>query len=455
MHSRHLVTPLFFFAFTAACGAWSPQPAGVPADTSTSTTGSTGLGTSTAADTTTWPSLTDWGAAPVDLGLPEATSTLGTGSGGPVLTDTFGEPSIALGVLRITEVMADPDGKDGGATSPEFVEIAHVGEQPLTLGGLVVAARSWPELWMGDLGIGGEVLQPGERLLLLRYASPADLPVPAILREGEVLRAAFADSGGLRNDDGAVGLRDQDGNLGDTLLYGATQPAPFDDPALWSGPPAAVPGAGESLCRVDPAVDSDSAADWIACAPSPGELPVLGGDDDSTGEPSLPATLAIVEVLSNPSGPASLEKHAEFVEVVNLGPGAVDLAGFTLADSVDPGAPGVDPLLYFSGDGGCAPNTCLAPGRKALLVGSLYEGPVGAALVLRTDDNALANAGLGNVEPVVLRDDLGELRSSYRAWPDPLAAPDPATQEAALVRAAPEAPDAPDSWDFAAPSPGL
>ncbi|MCY1006527.1 hypothetical protein OV079_13385 [Nannocystis pusilla] len=139
---------------------------------------------------------------------------------------------------------------------------------------------------MGDLGIGGEVLLPGERLLLVRYASPADLPVPSILREGEVLRAAFADGGGLRNDDGAVGLRDQDGNLGDALLYGAAQPAPFDDPALWSGPPVAVPGAGESLCRVDPAVDSDSAADWIACAPSPGELPDLG--DDTTGDPPSP-----------------------------------------------------------------------------------------------------------------------------------------------------------------------
>lgn len=451
MHPRHLLSPLLFF--TAACGAWTPQPAGVPSDTSTTSSGSSGAGTSTTFEGTTWPNLTDWGAAPADLGLPEPTSTFGTGSGGPVLTDTGGEPGIDLSVLRITEVMADPDGKDGGAASPEFVEVTHVGESPLTLGGLVVVARSWPELWMGDLGIGGEVLLPGERLLLVRYASPADLPVPSILREGEVLRAAFADSGGLRNDDGAVLLRDQDGEIGDALLYGAAQLAPFDDPALWSGPPAAVPGAGESLCRVDPAVDSDSAADWIACAPSPGELPELG--DGTTGDPPLPATLAIVEVLTNPPGPASLEKHAEFVEVLNLGPGEVDLAAFTLADSVDPGAPGADPLLYFGGDGGCAPSTCLAPGRKALLVGSLYEGPVGDALVLRTDDNALANAGLGNFEAVVLRDDLGELRSSYRVWRDPLAAPDPATQEAALVRVAPEAPDAPESWDFAAPSPGL
>ncbi|MBZ5713169.1 lamin tail domain-containing protein [Nannocystis pusilla] len=451
MHPRSIASFLPLFLFTA-CGAWTPSPADALADTSTSS--GTTVETSSTTGATTWPSLTDWLAPPADLGLPEpATTTFGTGSDGPVLTDSGGGATIDLSALRITEVFADPDGKDGGATSPEFVEIAHVGASALTLGGLVVTARSWPELWMGDLGIGGELLLPGERLLLERYASPADLPVPAILREGEVLRAAFAHSGGLRNEDGAVALRDQDGNSGDAVLYGALQPAPFDESALWTGDAVPTPGAGESLCRPDATVDSDSAADWSACTPSPGQL--QSEPDETTGEAPLPTTLAIVEVLSNPPGPASLEKHAEFVEIENLGPGTVDLAAFTLADSIDPDAPGIDPLLYLGGDGGCAPVTCLAPGRKALLVGSLYEGPAGGALILKTDDNALANAGLGHTEAVVLRDDQGELRSSYRVWPDPLAAPDPATQEEALVRVAPEAPDAPESWVFAAPSPGV
>lgn len=450
-HHRSITAHLHLFLLTAACGAWTPQPAGTLADPSTSS--GTTADASTAADSTTWTGLTDWGLQPVDLGLPDPTTSSGTGSGGPVLTDTESGPAIDLAALRITEVHADPDGKDGGADTPEFVEITHVGATELTLGGLVVAARSWPDLWMGDLGIGGELLLPGERLLLARYASPADLPVPSILREGGVLRAAFADGGGLRNEDGAVSLRDQDGAIGDTILYGVLQPAPFDDPMSWLGEPVAAPGAGESLCRLDSAVDTDSAADWTACAPTPGEPP--SEPDTTSGEPPLPAVLAIVEVLSNPVGPASLEKHGEFVEIENLGPGTVDLAGFTLADAIDPEAPGDDPLLYLSGDGGCAPVTCLAPGRKALLVGSLYEGPVGDALVLKTDDNALANAGLGNHESVVLRDDQGEPRSSYRAWPDPLAAPDPASQEAALVRVAPDAADAPENWDFAAPTPGV
>ena len=46
-------------------------------------------------------------------------------------------------------------------------------------------------------------------------------------------------------------------------------------------------------------------------------------------------------------------------------------------------------------------------------------------------------------EPVALRDPEGALRSTYRAWPDPLALPDPALKEEALVRAVPDAADEP------------
>lgn len=452
MHHRRIVPPLHLFLFTAACGAWTPQPGASEPGGTSSSSGTTGESPAEP-EPTTWPTPPEWGALPPDLGLPDPSTTSGTGSGGPVLTDSGSAAGVDLAAFRITEVLADPDGKDGGPLSPEFVEITHVGADPLALAGLVVAARSWPDLWMGDLGIGGETLLPGERLLLQRYASVVDLPVPPILREGGVLRAAFADGGGLRNTDGAVSLRDQDGALGDAVIYGAHQPAPYDDPALWVGDPVPTPGGGKSLCRIDLASDTDEAADWTACAPTPGDLPAPA--DDTTGEPPLPATVVIVEVLSNPVGPANLEKHAEFVEIENLGPGTVDLGEFWIADSTDPDAPGIDPLLYFGGDGGCAPSTCLAPGRKALVVGSLYEGPVGDALVLKTDDTAIANAGLGNTEAVVLRDGLGEIRSSYRAWPDPFAEPDPTAQEAAVVRVAADAADEPVSWAFATPTPGL
>ena len=94
-------------------------------------------------------------------------------------------------------------------------------------------------------------------------------------------------------------------------------------------------------------------------------------------------------------------------------------------------------------------------GQRAILVGNLYSGPKGPGLVLVTDDTTLANAGLAVHEPVALRDGEGALRSTYRAWPDPLVAPDPALTEAALVRVSPDVPDSPEAWSFAAPTPGV
>jgi hypothetical protein len=441
---KHAIIPSLLLC---ACPGFDPLPvdqAGMSTGAGDPATGSTSV---------PWPTPPKWDVPQLDLGLAEPTTGTSTGEHVPGGSTGAPAPTIDLSVLRIGEVLADPDGKDGAAGSPEFVEIVHLGAADLPLAGLVIAARGWPELRMGDLGLAEQILQPGDLLVISRLATSADLPVPTVIREGSVLRAAFADGGGLRNDDGAVALFDEQGNPGDSILYGAPQPPPWDDPAQWSGSPVAAAADGNALCRPDVTVDTNTADDWTSCAPTPGELPPAA--DDTTGEPPLPATVAIVEVLANPPGATTLEKHAEFVELVNLGPGPVDLAGWTIADSLAPDAPGIDPLLYFGGDGGCQPATCLAPGGRALLVGAVYQGPVGDALVLKTDDGSLANAGLGNHEPVVLRDGDGELRTTYRAWPDPLSEPDPATMETAVVRASPESLDEPASWSFAAPTPGL
>jgi hypothetical protein len=51
------------------------------------------------------------------------------------------------------ELLPDPAGKDGGAASPEFVEILHVGGEPTALAGLEIVARAWPIQSAADLGI--------------------------------------------------------------------------------------------------------------------------------------------------------------------------------------------------------------------------------------------------------------------------------------------------------------
>lgn len=441
MRSVLLILPL------TACTTWEPPPGRL----------STTSGIFEAADE----SGDDWQVPPRRDDRPPVSSSAATSPADPAgstAPDDEPPPAIDLDALQIVEVHPDPAGKDGGLDSPEFVEILHVGSAPVALVSLEIVARAWPVLSAADLGLEHAELAPGQRLVIRRHASAAELP--ATTPEGDALQVAFVASGGLRNSDGAVLLR-AGGRLGDLVIYGAAQPAPWDGTEAWSGPPAPAPGSGKSLCRVG-AVDHDAADDFVVCAPTPGEpSPVDEADpaESSTGEPgttgeALPAELVIVEVLSNPPGPGSTEKYAEFVEVLNLGPGSVDLADWTIADSLAAGATGVDPLLYRSGDGGCAPNTCLAPGRRALIVGNLYNGETGDALVLMTDDTTIANAGLGALEPVVLRDGADLPRSTYRAWPDPQAEPNPSVTEMALERADPAAPDAPEAWSFAAPSPG-
>ena len=423
---------------------------------------------------------TGWQLPPRERGKPTTTSTstttsTTTASTSPPEPDTdpdtdppaTGAPRVPtdLSVLRLAEVHPDPDGKDGGPDSPEFIEIVHVGAEPVALADLEIVARAWPIQTAAELGLADAILEPGQRLLLTRFADASALPDPPVSSDPTGLRVAFAAADGLRNADGGVLLR-AGGLTGDVMIYGAAQPAPWDDPAAWLGPAAPKPGSGASLCRLA-SVDHDDASDWQICPASPGgpgeeatsetgEAPGTTGtiETGSTGEP-LPAELAIVEVLSNPPGPGELEKHGEFVEIVNLGPGSVDLAGWTIADDSGEAPTGADPLLYLTGDGGCAPNTCLAAGQRALIVGKVYTGAVGPGLVLVTDDTTIANAGLAVHEPVVLRDSEGLLASSYRVWPDPLAMPDPALMEAALVRIDPAAADVPEAWSFAAPTPGL
>jgi len=451
-----LILPLT--AWTSACTNWEPPAQGF-------STGS-GIFEDGSAE-----SSTGWQVPPRSRDDRPLTTTTGvTGITGattaPDVPDPGSEsgaapPSFDPAVLQIVEVHPDPAGKDGGLESPEFVEILHIGAEPVTLASLEILARAWPVLDAEDLGLADAELAPGQRLVIRRHASAAELP--AMTPEGDALQVAFVSDSGLRNSDGAVLLRSGE-QIGDLMIYGATQPAPWDSAEAWLGPPATAPGSGVSLCRVG-ALDHDDADDWTVCPPTPGLASVADeagttgtstGDPGTTGEaePAEPAEVVIVEVLSNPPGPGNAEKYAEFVEIINLGPGTIDLADWTIADSLDPDAAGIDPLLYRSGDGGCVPNTCLAPGQRALLVGNLYDGDTGDALVLMTDDTTLANGGLGVVETVAIRDGAAVIRSTYRAWPDPLVEPNPTLTEQALVRADPSAQDTPAAWTFAAPSPG-
>lgn len=359
-----------------------------------------------------------------------------TDDGGPESGEQDEPPDPALAQLRIVEVLADPEGTDGGADSAEFIEILNPGPMPVNLDGLRVSATSWPGLDAADLGLEGVELEVDGILVIRRWASDGDPALAAVeLAEG-VVWTGFLHSDGLRNADGSVGLETVTMSI-DQVIYGP------------QGVPA--PGSGTSLCRV---ADSDP-VEWIACPPNPGEL---GASSEGPDEPDDPipipeGALAIVEVWANPPGGATEEKVHEFLEILNISENQLDLAGCRVGDDPLFAAPGVDPLEYVSGDGGCESPTCLAPGARAIVVGQGYLGESNGALVLATDDSTIADGGLTNTEPVVLWGARGQMISSYRLWLDPTGEPLP-SDEQPLHRIDPAAQDAPESWVSAPPSPG-
>lgn len=407
-----------------------------------------------------------WGEGPTSVAE-------GGGPGETAGIDPIADPALAQ--LRITEVLIDPPGKDGGPESPEFIELINLGPAPVVLTDLRLTAKSWPILDGVELGLEGVELPAEGVLVIRRHADDVDPALAGVSVQGSLVFVAFLHESGLRNGDGAVGLGG-DQALADVLVYGAPASAPFD--SGWLGEPVTTPDTGMSLCRSTmsgEAVDHDEASDWTSCEPSPGSVdPVELGDEsgsdsgtetddestegsDDTGDAPLPIAMGavqIVEVASNPPGPAASEKAWEYVEILNTSENEVELSFARIGDDLDPGAPGIDPLAHVSGDGGCPSPTCLAPGRRALIVAQGYLGETADALVLATDDSTIADGGLTNTEPVVLWDAFDGSVSSYRAWPDPNGDPLP-SDEQPLHRVDPLGLDEPANWASAPATPGL
>lgn len=434
------------------------------------------------------PTLDEYVPPPPDLGMidtwapvasfePDGDDGGSWGEGPTSLTDGGGPPDgagiepaadPALDQLRITEVLIDPTGKDGGPDSPEFIELVNLGPLPVALAGLRITARSWPILDGVELGLEDVELPVDGVLVVRRHADDVDPDLGGVSVQGSVVFSVFLHDSGLRNGDGAVGIG-PDESLADVLVYGAPPPSPFD--TGWLGEPVTTPASGQSLCRSTMSGDHDDASDWSVCVPSPGSIDPdePEGDDsdsgtdesdessDSEGDEPLPianGAIQIVEVSSNPPGPASDEKPWEYVEILNTSENEVELSFARISDDLDLGAPGIDPLAYVSGDGGCESATCLAPGRRALIVAQGYLGETADALVLATDDSTLADGGLTNTEPVVIWDAFDAMVSSYRAWPDPSGDPLP-TDEQPLHRVDPLGLDEPANWESAPPTPGM
>lgn len=279
--------------------------------------------------------------------------------------------------LRITEVFANANDEATG----ELVELWNMGTEDVDAAGLVVDDGDSTDALIGYNG-GDTIIPAGAYAVILdpgytgQYLIPADA---VLLTTGD---ATIGD--GLANSSDPVTLLDTDGTtVIDTFSF------PSD------------PGNGISLEKVDYAV-GDVASNWAASTcpigHSAGRLSCnAGGVGDG---------LVINEVMNNPLD----EQSGEFIELKNVGPGAIDLAGLRISDGDQ-----IDVLVAY--DGG---PTVLQPNEYALIIDQNYDGteytiPAGV-VVMSTNDTHLGNA-LATTDPIWLMEVDGV--STIDTWLSP------------------------------------
>ncbi len=149
--------------------------------------------------------------------------------------------------------------------------------------------------------------------------------------------------------------------------------------------------------------------------------------------------VVITEVYANPVG---AEPTQEYIEIQNAGPACVDLEGWRITDDLEE-------------EGDLLPSYTLAPGARALIVGSTFRQTLEDPFPedpqqLISLANGLVKGGMGNSgEPLYLFDSGGTLSSRYGGWGDFTG-----RDGQSMVRTMSMACDIPESWSFSTPSPG-
>lgn len=153
------------------------------------------------------------------------------------------------GVLRIDELLTDPEGTDGGR---EFVEL--LGPPLASIEGyeLVGVNGSNGEPFLGPAPLRGRLDGAGRLVLGGDEVTERDGPL----------------DGSLQNGPDSLVLLGCDGEVADAVAWGSFGSS--EVPA-GEGEPAARPAAGASLARPDGSLDTDdNARDFVASEPSPG-----------------------------------------------------------------------------------------------------------------------------------------------------------------------------------------
>ena len=293
-------------------------------------------------------------------------SPTGTPSG-PTSTPVPGAP-------WLSEVMADPVGSEPAG---EWIEIYNPHPYPLPLTGIKVGDSLLSQSGEGVFAFpSGSQILPGEVIVIANHAETflenygklPDFALRSSSGQALELKNPAGDTRGnlrFRNPGDEVYLIDQDGAVLDGMAYGDSQEPQFQpsaervpeghsylrtfkgtsgDPGQsWQDNPEPSPGriAGPepspsltrtpvpSATRSRPTVDPLPSATLTLPAPSPTPSP--------TPAP-FPRRLIISEVMVNPLG---ADPGGEWVELINLSSGRINLKGFQLGDEPGGGREGL------------------------------------------------------------------------------------------------------------------
>jgi len=288
--------------------------------------------------------------------------------------------------LVISEVMSNPLDEDTG----EFIEIYNRGIAPVDAAGLIVGDGDAVDAIVGYQDGPTEIPAGGYALILdAEYAGEYTIPPATIL-----LSTPDTTIGSSLALDDAIRLYEANGvEVIDSFRY------PFN------------PGNGRSAERIDLRA-FDTAANWTASTCASGSSP--GADNCAAIPTGLPKQLRITEVLANQTGTENVGE-GEFVEIVNFGDRAVDLAGMSLEAGPDLASLSRDGLVAWAGG-----ETVLVPGAFAVVVDPQYDDrftfPSGT-VVMTIDDSNFGASSLATTHLVQLLDADGITLLDRFAYP--------------------------------------
>jgi hypothetical protein len=198
-----------------------------------------------------------------DESYPRQTAlTLGSANSGPV-----------IGPVVISEIEYHPD-----LNGDEFVELLNLTGTPVPLFSVPFPTNAWKLSGLG-FTFPTNVTLDGNATLLIVATNPADFRVKYSVPTNILILGPYA--GQLQDSGENLELQAPDNPNTNGVPYVTVDAVRYNDQAPW---PPAADGSGMSLQRAPAGGYGNEPTNWIAAAPTPGQI-VGSGDSDGDGMP--------------------------------------------------------------------------------------------------------------------------------------------------------------------------